>query len=114
VEKGKSYVFSAWMKASREGAPARIILCNMLQNQPRLSEGVTLPVKLATEWKRYEVALTVPEQGWRILDGPWLNIWIQNDGADCNVWVDAIQLEAGEKATEYEPDGAPAPRAGKP
>ena len=103
VVAGKPYTFSAYMRADRDGVPARIGLLNFVNNSPRGSEGVHATFELTRVWRRYEVPVTFPAAGWQVVDRPWLRLWIRNGGSRCTVWVDAIQLEAGAEATPYEP-----------
>jgi len=102
VEAGKPYVFSAYMRADKADTPAQVSLMNFVSNSPRGSENAKAVFELSTDWQRYELPVVFPAEGWRIVDRPWLTLWIRNAGTRCTLWVDAIQFEAGEAATPYE------------
>ena len=104
VEIGKTYVFSVYLRAEQEGAKADLVLCNFAWNSPLVNEGVRKTVILTTEWKRYQVACTIPTEGWTRGVRPEVAVLIYHKGVDSAIWADAAQLEEGEQATPYTPD----------
>jgi len=104
VVKGRPYTLSAYMRAEKDGTPVEMILCNYNFNSCRLDEGDRRTVRLTTTWKRYAVTTTFPETGWREGHRPELAVRIHHHRADGrSVWIDAVQLEQGTRATAYEP-----------
>jgi len=78
------YVLSAYMRADHDRVRVRM--------KARTSYG---DVKLTTSWKRYSWRVTLPSRIYFICNptrqGP------------ASVWIDALQLENGERPTEFEP-----------
>jgi hypothetical protein len=94
VRPGEALTLSAFLRASAEGVTAQLA-ANEAPGRLR-HQAVTV----GTEWRRYEFTFT-PEQ-------PWLFIAVgldlegsQRDAA--TLWVDAVQLERGARATAFEP-----------
>lgn len=81
------YMFSVYMKADCDDAP--VIMAY---------GGATYATfKVGREWKRYNLVITVPP------NVPFYNGWILRPTAEgVTVWVDAAQMEAGEKITDFE------------
>jgi hypothetical protein len=99
IEPGKPYTFSAYMKAKETGTPARLAV--------RYFQGgaASKLVRLTTEWQRYSLTFT-PQARWcYVLAGP--DLCPGGDNANppqsATVWLDALQLERGEKASEFTP-----------
>lgn len=94
VRAGESYVLSMYLRADRPVANARLRAFGPTRQQGGARIGLT------TDWQRFEVPFTTTED----------LCYVQVD-VDCNeagldeltYWVDAVQLEAGESATDYEP-----------
>jgi hypothetical protein len=102
VKKGKKYVFSAYIRAEKAGSPVSITICNYAYNGMRHNEGVTKQFPLTTEWKRYEVVVIYPEQGWHQGHRPELAIQLNYRGpGNTAMWIDAVQFEEGDTPTEY-------------
>ena len=78
------YVLSAYMRADRDGARVRL--------SSKTGRG---DVKLTTKWQRYDWMVTLPSRIYFICNptrkGP------------ATVWIDALQLESGDKPTAFEP-----------
>jgi hypothetical protein len=92
VEKGADYTFSAWLKADREGVPA--VLEFYFGRSP-----VRKKLTLSTEWKRHTFTLAAAEDHCFVAAGPDLSA---SSLPEATVWIDALQLEKGGEATEYE------------
>ena len=56
-----------------------------------------LVVKAGTEWERHHVTVALPESR-----NGYYKIWIQRGEGDV-VWLDGVQIEAGEALTDYRP-----------
>ena len=88
-----AYVMSAYMKAERDGMQARFDTSG--RNAERTRETFTL----TTDWKRYSMKVIVPDR-FIMRYGFTIAVPGQKAGA---VWIDAVQLERGEEATEFQP-----------
>lgn len=88
LQSNVTYTLSAWMKADRAGLPVR---CWYQYNQD------AKPLALTTEWQRHTVSFTPPA------DRSFIAIIPSAPGV---VWLDALQLEEGNSATEYVPGAA--------
>lgn len=99
VEKGASYTFSAYMRADRDNVPAKLVLwLGTDQREWAQPDKRYKDVILTKNWKRYSFTLTVEEPDVFISLGPDLTAY----PGDCaTVWIDAVQLEKGNEATEY-------------
>ncbi|MDP6776671.1 MAG: hypothetical protein QGI83_07900 [Candidatus Latescibacteria bacterium] len=98
VERGRTYVLSAYLRAEHPGTRARLDVENF-HGQGRFQD----EVELTADWERHQLVCAIPESG----EGrDWSSVWIRlaNLGTGA-IWVDAVQLEAGGRATEYAPDG---------
>lgn len=85
----REYTFSAYMRASRDGARARLLG----------AAGWRQAFELTTEWERYHFTGTV-EPDWD--HRHHFRIRAEGEPGDI-VWLDALQLERGTEPTEYEP-----------
>lgn len=91
----KTYTLSGWMRADRDGVKARFVGFGYRVPKPTFG---AKEFTLTTKWQRYSETGTLP---------PNLPTW-HSVGAEIvgqqpvRVWFDAMQLEAGNKATEYE------------
>jgi len=92
------FVFSACLRADRDGAKAQFL-------RNGASFGDSTPEVLTTEWRRYYRTCEIGPGS----TAAYMNsfaIWVRPpEGTDdgCTVWVDAIQVEPGAKPTEYDP-----------
>ncbi|MCE5238166.1 carbohydrate binding domain-containing protein [bacterium] len=98
---GKTYVLSAWTKAAGFKRAGDNSLFLNLTNYGWTQSAQVGPAKPDEDWTRHEVTFQAPptaEQGGR----PWYTLtvfWpIQCEGT---VWVDDIQIEAAERATDF-------------
>ena len=82
------YVLSVYMKADQDGVKAN------------LGSGAWewKTVTLTTSWKHYSTVATVPVGGKR-----YNHIIVRTSREPCTIWVDAVQVEKGEKPTAFEP-----------
>ena len=104
VQAGEPYVFSAYLRAEKEGTRAELIACNYAYNSWRYEEGVRQSFPLTSDWQRCEVVVTYPEKGWSQGHRPDLGMVIRHGGgASDSIWIDAVQFEKGTFATPYEP-----------
>ncbi len=79
-------IFSIYMKSEKSDTEVELCAFNTLKK-----------FKLTTEWKRYELPVTVPPRA-----GKYSTIQIRGDSKPV-FWIDAAQFEVGETATEFEP-----------
>ena len=90
IQDGKDYIFSFYAKASKDG---ETILCNGLK------------IRLSTTWKRYVLPLTSikPETySWSGMCFPNRRTFSAHHQGNASILPDAVQLEQGRKATEFE------------
>ena len=88
------YVLSAYMKADRDG------MAVSMQASGWRGEGkTTKSCSLTTDWKRYSMKVMIPGR-FHHLYGVVIIVQRRKAGA---VWIDAVQLERGEEATEFQP-----------
>ena len=103
LEDGKPYTFSFYAKAEHDGAPLSVWM------MPNAAWGYYVDgchfrrsFKLTTQWKRYsmtfrpKLAKNAPVRGYTCLFG-------FKKAKPGKFWIDAVQLDAGEKASEYQP-----------
>ncbi len=98
TEVGASYTLSAYMKADKAGVPATLQVRFGAPHEGMLDRQET--VTLDTEWKRYTFTCTAEKRYAFAAVGPDLT---NHDDPAATVWIDAIQLEKGEQATEFAP-----------
>lgn len=98
VAQGKPYTLSAYMRADRDGVPARLQVAfrSTFGNAGRPGEDVTV----STEWKRYTFTVNAPAPYAFVSVGPNL---AGSNLDTATVWIDAIQFEAGSEASDYIP-----------
>lgn len=82
---GKTYTYSVYLKADRENYPVKI-------------NSKTKVTKLSTDWKRYVCKIKAKTRM-----GLMIAIWLETPGA---IWIDAAQIEEGERVTPYIEDTA--------
>lgn len=97
VEPGQPHVFSVYVKADRPNTPVRLVV---QQFQGRSFDRL---VSAGTEWRRYELVFRPTARWCYVLAGPDLRPQpgAAKPPAEATVWLDALQLERGEKATEF-------------
>ena len=97
MEEGAKYTVSAYLRADREDLPVKLVVRNLFE------DGVTCKVR--REWKRYTFTNTFQTTpGTRLSMRGKTAMQIINRGSNGTLWVDAIQIEKGAQATEYEED----------
>ena len=116
------YVFSAYVKASKEDATVRLSLLPLKKRLNRRQVGgIYQDFKIGTKWQRIEWSFTIPRkptEGWVGLLCPGIRNaspmkngqFYEADDPRIDIWVDAVQLEVGTKATAYKPDPYRAPK----
>jgi len=106
---GQTYTLSAYVKS--EAAAAKFRLCLNDSRRPDLRKPkLHQDFDIGADWRRVEWTFTVPKGTFR---GPQLMVGVQNlggAGPEGPIWVDAVQLELGDRTTEYKPDGYRSPR----
>ncbi len=93
VEPGKPYTLSAMMKADRPGVVAQMGLRSMHSKR-------TQNATLSRDWQRSSVRVTPDQPRVYVTLGPDLDA-SRMDAV--TIWVDAVQLEGGERATPFAP-----------
>lgn len=88
VTAGQAYTFSVAMKGAVEGTPARLVVrqfCGM---------PIEKPVRLSTQWQRYEVEFTAQTAACYVLAGPELRATDEQPQPPerATVWLDAVRL----------------------
>ncbi len=100
VTPGNWYTLSAYMRADREDVPASLQQVHgyaPYYGQKTLSE--KKEVVLSKKWKRYSFSVQAKAADLFIAVGPSL----KNEHDEAVVWIDAIQLEEGKKASSFKP-----------
>jgi len=97
LEPGKPYVLSAWLNATHDDTPARLGVSYF--------EGGTdvRRVSVGRRWKRYELRFRAKRNAAYVVVGPDFG---DLGGKIHTMWVDAVQLEHGDKATDFVPRDA--------
>ena len=94
VQPGKPYTLSTYLKADPPGLTAIL----QLRDSPWSEQHTT--VKAGADWQRHSFTCTPGNDQAFVCVGPDLEASGLEAGT---LWVDAVQLEAGETATDYEP-----------
>ena len=103
LENGKTYTFSFYAKAEHDKAPLVLWLCPSAgwEYYPKKSNYFKT-FKLTREWQRYSLTFTArlaknaPFKGYCCMFG-------FKKAKPGKFWFDALQLDAGEKASDYQP-----------
>lgn len=85
---GDTFTLSAWLKASTDDVSAELLVNTPARRQLKKA------VKIGKDWTRQVFTFKTRE--------PFFFIAIGTD-ADATLWIDAVQLEHGARATDYEP-----------
>lgn len=85
---GETFTVSAWLKTDADNVVAELLVNTPTRRQLKKA------VKVEKEWTRHEFTFKAPQ--------PFFFIAIGTD-ADATLWIDAVQLERGPRATDYEP-----------
>ena len=103
LENGKRYTFSFYAKAEHDKAPLALWLCpNAAWGYWPKKSNYFKTFRLTTQWQRYSYTFTAnlaknpPFKGYSCLFG-------FKKAQPGKFWIDAVQLDAGETATEYQP-----------
>ena len=93
--KGQVYTISFYAKGEKNGASIRFALSSRKQGGqfPRSYTERCKPYPLTTEWKRFSTTFTS--------DGSPVAVVIGANGLGGKVWLDGIQYERGNKASEF-------------
>ncbi len=99
VEPGKSYTLSVWMKAAAADTPARLAVRQFEAGD------TSLAVRVGTDWRRYTLRFKPWRRWCYVLAGPDLFEADDNPRPPerATVWLDAVQLEQADEATEFAP-----------
>ena len=91
VDPGQTYTLSVFLKADREGVPARLFILHPRWKSPTL----WCDVSVGTTWRRYTLTKKLAaDQG-----VARVRIDLLKRGV---LWLDAVQLEKGDRATAYQ------------
>ncbi len=94
VKPGEPLTLSAYLRAEAEGTVAQLAVCEAPERlQQRL-------VRVGPDWKRHEFTFTPSEPFLFVAVGLDLEATKRDRGV---LWVDAVELERGAKATDYQP-----------
>ncbi|HYD83016.1 MAG TPA: carbohydrate binding domain-containing protein, partial [Opitutus sp.] len=104
VTPGETYTLSAYMKANREGVPARLAMRvgGQIMPMPELTMEEKA-VTLSTEWKRYAFTFEATQADVFVGVGPDLS---SQPDAEATVWIDAVQFEKRREPSAYVPRAA--------
>lgn len=110
----KDYVFSAYVKARRTNAVVRLsIIPDRLNEGYNENTGISRDFNIGPAWQRIEWPFRIVKKDAFVADYENLIAGIRvlpdNIQPKGEVWVDAVQLEAGTVATPYERDDYRAP-----
>ncbi len=94
VKPGEPLTLSAYLRAEADGTVAQLAVCEAPE---RLQQR---QVRVGTDWKRHEFTFTPSEPFLFVAVGLDLAATKRDRGV---LWVDAVQLERGAKATGYQP-----------
>ncbi|MFP4056234.1 MAG: endo-1,4-beta-xylanase [Candidatus Brocadiia bacterium] len=102
VEPGTPHTFSVHLRADRAGVPAR------LEVRPFSGRPAAKAVRLTTQWQRCALTFTPRSRWCSVLAGPDLRAAEGRPAPPrpATVWLDAAQLERGERASAYAPRAA--------
>lgn len=98
LEKGKSYTLSAWVRGQQAQQPFL-----MEVNEPVAdgkSNAVTRNCIATPDWQRF--VLTFKMEKSEVTDHRCVKIWLPASENQAVLWIDAVQLEEGEAATDYQ------------
>lgn len=94
VSKGEEYTLSVYLKSKKPEIMVRLGIYDFMKGP------ISQIVKVSNRWKRYLISIKPRSDYCFVLVGPELSNSPQNNHT---LWVDAIQFEKGNKATEYQP-----------
>ncbi|MGO8752010.1 MAG: carbohydrate binding domain-containing protein [Thermoguttaceae bacterium] len=109
VQPGKRYVFSAYLRAEagrdHDGDDANVRIPGRLAVREFDAGSFEKPIEISDRWQRYAMPFTPRSKWCYVLAGPDLRKTAANPRPPERVtcWLDALQLEAGDAATEFEP-----------
>ncbi len=94
----RRYTLSAWMRADREGVPARLVVRQC--DPAKWPTDADRRVRLSRRWQRFDLTVR-PRRGWAFVAvGPDL---AEAETDTAAVWIDAVQFEAADAAGEFAP-----------
>ena len=94
VQPGEPLTLSAHLRADAEGVVAQMLVVEAPDRQRRE------PARVGPQWQRHEFRFTPSQPFLFVAVGPDL----EASGRDAvTLWIDAVQLERGSRATPYEP-----------
>lgn len=93
VVSGKTYIISAWMKASATTTAQLWVVGHTSRNATN-SKSTSSTHSIGTSWTRVYMRYTATA------DYPYISIRIDNDTNGATLWVDAIQIETGTTTQE--------------
>lgn len=97
------HTFSLWLKAERDEIPIRFGVYSAYvggsQTYAPIFYGIEADAKLSTQWQRYQVTGKLPPSPNNLY---FVRIAVMTS-QPTKIWLDALQLEEGEKATPFRP-----------
>jgi len=100
VERGKAYTLSAWMRADRAKVGGKLLFRRC--NPGRWPRTQSRDVVLTKTWRRYAMTIRADLDYLFVAAGPDVTA---SGNRTATVWIDAVQLEQGDKATGFVPRG---------
>ncbi len=98
VAPGQPLTLSAWMRASVPGTKARVLF-RFAGNALKPVQQAAHEFTVSDEWTRYSVTQPALDEDVCVAIGPDMT---ETPGIAASFWLDAVQLEAGSEATEFE------------
>lgn len=97
VETGTKYTVSFYAKTDHEGEYLSVFIHTAKWGEFPAKAGKR--IKLTKDWQRFEISFNAPNPFLRICFGDrW---WDKGANNGTHIWLDNVQLETGEKATEF-------------
>ena len=93
VKPGETLTLSAFLQAEREGLPVQFVVTEPSRRGPSKT------VKIGTKWERHQFTFA-PEAAFLFVA---IGVDLSKGRESATLWLDGIQLERGDHATEYEP-----------
>lgn len=101
VVAGKTYIASAWIKASQKTSVSLHVLGHILKRAEN-EEFTTRNFNIGTKWERMYMRYNAKSEY------PYISIRVDNNTNGATLWVDAIQIETGtatQAPSEFSPAG---------
>lgn len=93
VTGGETLAMSVWARGSEEGLKLELLAVEPMDRRQ------SKDFKVSKEWRRYEFTFKPSGSAMFVAAGPDFSDW---PGPGASVWIDSLQLERGNQATDYE------------